>query len=180
MNADPNSWLNSEANHNSLPDQSRPDKACYSLTVEEAVQLFHEGGVPRSITTVTRFCRLGDLDCMRIDTERNFKWLVDRNSVEKKIKQLQQAVQFASRLQPNMTSYNQSVDQSQLDITSQQKSERETEQPNEEMEWVTGRVEELENENIQLKIDKQARDQVISQMNGERKEYITQLKEMSF
>jgi hypothetical protein len=180
VNTDPNSWLNSEASHNSSPDQSQLDKTRYSLTIEEAVQLFHEGGVPRSLTTVTRFCRLGDLDCMRIDTERNFKWLVERSSVEKKVKQLQQAVQFASRLQPNITSYNQSVDQSQPDITSQEKIGRETEQQSEEMSWLQERIEELEDENVQLKIDKQAREQIINQMNGERKEFIKDIKDMSF
>jgi chromosome segregation ATPase len=117
---------------------------------------------------------------MRIDTERNFKWIVERNSVEKKIKQLQQAIQFASRSQLGTTSYNQSIDQSQLDITSHDNLVRETDQPSEEMEWLRERVEQLEDENVQLKIDKQAREQIINQMNSERKDFIGQLKDMSF
>jgi ATP-dependent Lon protease len=180
VNENPNPWLNSEASHNLPPDQLQLDTARYSLTIEEASKRFYQSGVPRSVTTVTRFCRLGDLECIRIDTERNFKWLVDQNSVDKKIKELQQALHFANKSQPDITSYNQLTDQSQSVITSQHESKRETEQPSEEAEWLRGRVEQLEDENIQLKIDKQAREQVINQMNSERKEFIGQLKEMSF
>ncbi len=79
---DPNLGLNNVASHSSPDDQLQPDTARYTLTVEEAVQLFSEAGVPRSLTTVTRFCRLGDLDCTHLDTERYFKWIINPKSVE--------------------------------------------------------------------------------------------------
>ncbi len=94
MEHDPKIWLNNETSHSSPNDQSQQDTASYSLTIEEAAQLFADAGVPRSVTTITRFCRLGDLDCIRVDTERHFKWMVERNSVEKRITQIKQALQF--------------------------------------------------------------------------------------
>ena len=50
----------------------------YVLTIEEASQLFAEAGVPRAPRSITRFCALGDLDCIRVDTEKNYKYLIDR------------------------------------------------------------------------------------------------------
>jgi hypothetical protein len=49
---------------------------------------------------------------------------------------------------------------------------RETPARNEEADYLRGRVEELENENVHLKISKQASEQIINQMNTERKEFI--------
>src|SRR3954452_3589889 len=42
----------------------------YTLTVEQASELFALGGVPRSIRSVQRFCRKGHLDAITLDTDR--------------------------------------------------------------------------------------------------------------
>jgi len=152
----------------------------YTLTVEEAAQIFAEAGVPRSPRTITRFCQLGDLDCIRVDTEKHFKWLVDRNSAEKRIKELQQALRFTSNSQRYMTSYVQPVDEPRPDITSHVEHTPETEQPSGEERYLRERVEGLENKVIHLKIDKQAKEHVINQMNSERRDFIAQMQDMSF
>ena len=97
MEHDPQKWLNSETSRVSTDGEPRPDTSRYTLTIEEASALFAEAGVPRSPRSITRFCKDGHLECIRVDTEKNFKYLIDRNSVEKRIKELQQAVLFASR-----------------------------------------------------------------------------------
>ena len=51
MTNDPNLGLNNVTSHGSLDDQLQPDTARYTLTVEDAVQLFAEAGVPRSLHT---------------------------------------------------------------------------------------------------------------------------------
>src|SRR5919206_1296198 len=60
---------------------------------------------------------------------------------------------------------------------------RETEQPSENEQYLRGRVEELEDEIINLKIDKQAREQIIKQMNtqmtAERQQFIARIEEVS-
>ena len=87
---------NKSSNDGTLPDMSRhvgtrPDNSHFTLTVEEASALFANAGVPRSPRTIARFCQQGHLDYIRVETEKNSKFLIDRNSVEKRIKELQQA-----------------------------------------------------------------------------------------
>src|SRR3954452_15282201 len=70
--------------------ETRPDIARFTLTVEEASELFAHAGVPRSPKIVTRFCKQGHLEFTKADTEKNYKFLIDPKSVERRIKELQQ------------------------------------------------------------------------------------------
>ncbi len=180
MNTNPNLGLNNNTRHVSPDDETRPDTSRYVLTIEEAAQLFAEAGVPRSPRTITRFCKLDDLDCLRIETEKNFKYLIDQNSVEKRIKQLQQLVRINNRSYQDMSRHVETTGETQPDMSRHVEQARETEQPREEERYLLERVEELENEVIHLKIDKAAKEQVINQMNVERKEFITQMNTMSY
>jgi hypothetical protein len=175
-----NPWLSANASHVSTDGETSLDTARYVLTIEEASRLFAEGGVPRSPRTITRFCQLGDLDCLRVETEKNFKYLIDRNSVEERIKQLQQALHFSNKTSPDMSSYVETNKETQPDMSRQTEQARETPARDEEAEYLAKRVEELKNENIHLKISKAANEQVINQLHSERKEYITQMQNMSF
>lgn len=177
---DPQKWLNSETSHVSTGDEPRPDTSRYTLTIEEASALFAEAGVPRSPRSITRFCKDGHLECIRVDTEKNFKYLIDRNSVEKRIKELQQAVLFASRTYRDTSRHVQSDVATQPDMSRQEEHVRETDQPNEEMEYLRERMEELEGELLNARIDNAGKEQFINQMAAERKELITQVKDMSF
>jgi ATP-dependent Lon protease len=172
--------LSSETSHVSPQDELQLDTTRYTLTVDEAAQIFAEAGVPRSPRTITRFCQLGDLDCIRVDTEKHFKWLVDRNSAEKRIKELQQALRFTSKSQRDISSYVQPAGEIKPDITSHVEHPDDTARSNEEEQYLLERVEELENEIIHLKIDKQAKEHVINQMNSERRDFIAQMQDMSF
>src|SRR3954469_23754480 len=145
VNTDPNSWLNDNASHVSPADETSPDMTRYVLTIEEAAQLFADAGVPRAPRSITRFCALGDLDCLRVETEKNFKYLIDQNSVEKRIKQLQQVVRSANKSYPDMSRHVEPISETQLDMSGHGKQERETEQPEGEGNQLHGRVEELEN-----------------------------------
>ena len=74
----------------SRDDAAERDQARYTLSAEETSVIFAEAGVPRSVRTVQRYCKKGHLDCITIDTEISEKYLIDRNSVERRIKELQQ------------------------------------------------------------------------------------------
>jgi hypothetical protein len=82
-------------------DVSRHDDTVsqYTLTVEEASQAFINAGIPRSPRTVIRYCSLKHLDCIKVDTERNEKYLVSPSSVHARIEELQQ-VMAASHVVP--------------------------------------------------------------------------------
>jgi hypothetical protein len=148
--------------------------------VEEASQLFADAGVPRAPRSITRFCQLGELDCMRMETEKNFKYLIDQNSVEKRIKQLQQALRFTGRTSPDMSSYVQTNNETSPDMSRHDEQARETETHDEEKDYLRAKVEELESENIHLKIDRAGKESFINQMAAERKDLISQLREASF
>ena len=152
----------------------------YSLTIEDASQLFAEAGLPRAPRTITRFCALGDLDCIRVETEKNFKYLIDPKSVEKRIEQLKQALHFTSKTSPDMSRHVETINETQPDMSRQDEQARETPTRDDEVDVLRQRVEDLENENIHLKISKQANELVINQLNAERKEFITQVQNMSF
>jgi hypothetical protein len=96
-------------------DVSRHDDTVsqYTLTVEEASQTFINAGIPRSPRTVIRYCSLKHLDCIKVDTERNEKYLVSPSSVQARIEELQQ-VMAASHVapRPDITRH----DESRLDM----------------------------------------------------------------
>jgi hypothetical protein len=174
------STLNANASHVSTDDETSPDTARHVLTIEEAARLFAEGQVPRSPRSIARFCQLGDLDCIRVETEKNFKYLIDPSSVEKRIKELQQALHFSNKTHRDMSGHVETINETQPDMSRQNEQARETEARDEKAEYLTRRVEELENENIHLKISKAANEQVINQLHAERREFMSQVTDMSF
>jgi hypothetical protein len=125
-----------------------PDLSRYSLTVEEAADLFVQGGVPRSLRTVIRYCGNGALDCIKVDTERNPKYLVAPDSIHTRIDELKQIMSYGhdvSRL--DMSRHDTPVDETRHDTTSYDTPRGE----NKKMEDLTSRVGELERENEELK-----------------------------
>lgn len=52
--------------------------------------MFAEAGVPRNPRSIRRYCERGDLECFTFDTEHGSKYMIDAESAEKYIKQLQQ------------------------------------------------------------------------------------------
>ena len=115
-----------------------------------------------------------------METEKNFKYLVDPKSVEKHIEQLKQALHFTSRTSLDMSRHVETINETQPDMSRHDEQARETPARDGELEMLRERVEELETENIHLKISKQANEAVINQMTSERKEFFSQMREMSF
>jgi hypothetical protein len=115
-----------------------------------------------------------------VETEKNYKYLIDPNSVEKRIKQLQQALHFSNKTSPDMSSYVETANEANPDMSRHGEQARETETPNKEVEFLRQRVEDLENEAIHLMISKAANETVINQLHAERKEYQAQMNDMSF
>jgi len=83
-----------------LQDMSRhqQDTSRYSLSAEETSSLFVAAGVPRSPRTIIRHCSQGHLDCIKIDTERNEKYLILQEPVDLRIQELQQIL-LSSRVE---------------------------------------------------------------------------------
>jgi hypothetical protein len=133
-------------------DMSRHDEnvAQFKLSVEEASHIFENAGIPRSPRTVIRYCSLKHLDCIKIDTLRNEKYLVSETSVRARIEELKQVMSLSHDLtRPDMSGHVESYpDTSRHDASSPDMSRNDN---NEYAEQLKSRVGELEHENEELK-----------------------------
>jgi hypothetical protein len=155
MDADHAPPFYNEHNDNPLPEPtphqalSRQDEnvAQYTLSVEEASQAFRKAGIPRSPRTVIRYCSLKHLDCIKVDTDRNEKYLVSPASVQARIEELQQVMATSHVAQiPDSTRLN----ETQPDVSGINQTIPQTIN-NEYTKQLESRVGELERENEELK-----------------------------
>ena len=72
------------------PDSARPSATRYSLTLDETARLFADGGLPRNIRSLQRYCAAGRLDCIKEETATGLTFFVDPDSVARAITQLAQ------------------------------------------------------------------------------------------
>ncbi len=153
-------------NDTSRNDAAERDQARHTLSAEETSVIFAEAGVPRSVRTVQRYCKKGHLACITVDTEISEKYLIDRNSVERRVKELQQLDRIL---------------RSTGDATSREETRHDAAghaaPRHDGSENSTRKIAELEQNNLQLTIDRAAKEQVINQLVNERKEHVAQLTE---
>ncbi len=150
------------------------DTSRYTLTVDQVAEQFAEAGLPISQRTVQRYCSSGKIDCIRIDpdsrlpTEKNgYTFLIDPASLTKRMEELRERREFVSP-----TGETSAPDTPRHDGTRRDETRHDAfEDPS--------RIEELQQENLQLKIDKAGKEQFINQLVAERKEAIAQLTDQS-
>src|ERR1039457_4191427 len=70
-------------------DTSRPvatsSDSDFTLTIDDALALYAEAGIPRTPRSIQRYCAKQHLSSRRIETEFGEKYLITRASVEKHI-----------------------------------------------------------------------------------------------
>jgi len=160
---------------NTSQDMSRQsDPSKYTLTVEEASRLFADAEVPRSPRTIDRYCKTGHLVCMKIDTERNEKYLITHDSVTERIRELQQVVSTGHvETQRDMSRHVESQpDMSRHDATLDQTT-------NDEKTKLEKRIKELELENLDLKITNRGKDYFVEELKKQQEKFETIRKEMT-
>ncbi len=153
-------------NDTSRNDAAERDQAQHTLSAEETSVIFADAGVPRSVRTVQRYCKKRHLDCITIDTEISEKYVIDQNSVERRIKELQQLDRIL-RSTVDATSREETRHDAAGHATSRHDGSENT----------TGKIAELEQENLQLTIDRAAKEQVINHLVKERNEHVAQMTE---
>jgi hypothetical protein len=57
----------------------------YSLSIDQAADLYAKSGYPRTIRAIQKYCALSKLDCHKVETETGEKYLVAPYSVERHI-----------------------------------------------------------------------------------------------
>jgi hypothetical protein len=134
------------------PQQDEPrqyrDLSRYSLTAEAATELFRQAGVPRALRSVIRYCSNQTLDCIKVDTERNLKYLVTPESVDARIVELKQIAAIGhDALRRDTAGHSETIDAPWQDATSHGALRGE----NKKIEELENRVGELARENEQQK-----------------------------
>lgn len=154
-------------------DAPERDTARHSLTIKQASQLFADLRAPRAPRSVQRFCDAGYLDCVRVRGAKGDRYFVSRTSVEKYAEELRQISAIASigvearNGAPGRDEARQSAPP-HSDVMPQQASELDPDSKR------------LADENINLRIDNRAKEQVINMLMAERGEARTQLQDMSY
>src|ERR1700730_12193486 len=69
----------------------------FTLTIEDALALYAEAGIPRTPRSVQRYCAKQHLSSRRIETEFGEKYLITRESVEKHIAYIKEGTPPPSR-----------------------------------------------------------------------------------
>lgn len=163
--------IGNDTNLNVTPGDATPrDTSHYTLTVEAASELFALGGVPRSVRSVQRYCRKGHLECITFDTEIGEKYLITRESVDRRVQELQQI----ERIQGGDISDAVRRDETRHDAPSRDTSRHDA--PRNDSPDASEKVRELESKVRMLEIDKAVREQLLDRMNADREQLLGQLK----
>jgi hypothetical protein len=78
------------------PVATGPDSD-FTLSIDEAVQLYARAGLPRTPRSIQRYCAKGHLDCRRIETPFGEKYLITPASVAKHIAYIEEVRPTATR-----------------------------------------------------------------------------------
>jgi hypothetical protein len=72
----------------------------FILTIDDALALYAEAGIPRTPRSIQRYCAKQHLSSRRIETEFGEKYLITRASVEKHIAYIKEVTPATSRDMP--------------------------------------------------------------------------------
>ena len=82
------------------PDKPRqatttPDQ--YSLSIDEALLRYEHAGHPRTARSIQRYCKLGELDCLRQETPFGVQYKITPESVARHIAQIAELASATGR-----------------------------------------------------------------------------------
>jgi hypothetical protein len=69
----------------------------FTLTIEDALALYAEAGIPRTPRSIQRYCAKQHLSSRRVETEFGEKYLITRASIEKHIAYIKEVTPTTSR-----------------------------------------------------------------------------------
>jgi ATP-dependent Lon protease len=165
----------------------------HTLTTREVMKMFETAGIPRAQRSIERYCQQGDLDCKPDVIER--RQYITQASVDTLIGQLKElaarhqkagAEQMSPTAADDMerraatTATSESMKHSPLEKQAEKHAVGEYAEHMKEMEV---RIKELENEKMNLEIDKRVREQMVGllreQMTEQTKVFSTELTQTS-
>lgn len=163
-------------------DALRRDTSRHTLTIKQTSELFAKHGVPRSPRSIQRFCDQENIDCIRVKGDKTERYFVDPVSVERyayELKQLENISHIGAEVtRHDASQHDTSRHDATLDSTAPNVAKHTHYAADESVE-LRSRIDVLDKENIQLKIDRAAKEQVIGQMLDDRRAWLGQLTEQS-
>jgi hypothetical protein len=81
--------------HEPRPAATRPDND-FSLSIDEALEMYDRAGHPRTPRSIQRYCAKGHLQCRLVETGFGEKYLIARDSVEKHIAYIEEVTPAAT------------------------------------------------------------------------------------
>ncbi len=179
-NMDPD-FANGEVARQSAPPNY--DRARHPLTIFQAVDLFAELGVPRSKRSVQRFCKQGHLDCVSIKGARGDQFFINRESVERYAEELRQIDAVASiAAEPRHDAPQRAVARNsalQRDTVPEVVVEP-APVAVAEQDPSAAVIEQLRDENLNLRIDNRGKEQAINFLTAQVREKDQHLHDMSY
>jgi hypothetical protein len=173
MDDTPNDMARHDAPVRDTPRQPASlDPAHFTMTVDDASARFADAGLPRSVRSIQRYCQRGHLSCTTVDTEISEMYLIDPESVERRIQELQQ-IEFVSRAPGGSRHDAPSRDMTRHDATVRDTSRQEV--APEKIEAYERPIKEREQTAKHLEIDKRAREQIINMLKDDRDTLFTQV-----
>lgn len=157
------------------------DTSHYSLTIEDAVLMFQEAGLPRTKRSIQKACKRGHLDCTLSDTDTGQRYFITEDSVRRRIDELNQIDQYEHEDAAGRGASRQDAERrgkARPDAAIRDSSENtETEETDSEKGGLQERIRDLELEVVNLKIDNKGKEMFINQMVQERQQLLTQVRE---
>jgi hypothetical protein len=77
--------MTTEQSRTAASSRDRSPDHQYTLSVEQAAELYAKAGHPRTVRAIQKYCALTKLDCHKVETETGEKYLVTPSSVERHI-----------------------------------------------------------------------------------------------
>src|SRR5712671_7080428 len=78
----------------------------YSLSIEQAAELYAQAGFPRTTRAIQKYCAVSKLDCHKVETETGEKYLVAPYSVTRHISYINEVRMVATSRDHSRTDAN--------------------------------------------------------------------------
>lgn len=156
-----------------LSRQPSCDDKQYTLTVDQAADMFADAGIPKSPRTIMRYCKTTILQCAKSDSEDYDRYLISLESVDKRIRELQLMVRPLRR---QMSRHDATVSGHVATPRDSEESADVAKLRTENTE-LAGQVKKLEIESFDLKVTNRAREQVIEKLDKDREHFIDLLRQ---
>jgi hypothetical protein len=96
----------SEQSRTDANSRDRSPDHHYTLTIEQAAELYAHAGLPQTVRAIQKYCALSKLDCRKAETETGEKYLVAPYSVERHIAYIKEVRTVANSRDQSRTDAN--------------------------------------------------------------------------